>query len=650
MNDPLPDAGGGTATSTAVVSVDKYTSQALAYGVAVLLAIAFAVATFATAVVVDRVHLIQHLQYLAGVDVSAYWLATLLCDAVVYVLALCLVFAAGGLSGGTVFSGAAGGALALLLLFGLAALPLSYLASFAFDDPASAYAAVFFGHATPGLLLLLLGSASGALTSETLWQLEAGLSLFPGYSLAQGVFSVYANHAALLGATAALAQGAAGPCHGVTTADACCAALGSAPCDPGYLGTGRQGIGAQLGWLAATAVLGSAALLLIEFGYIRKLRREFGALVNGPRPEPDAAGDGDGVGMDADVAQEQRRVLSGEAEDDCIVLDRLTKEYPGPWCTAGFEAVRGISVGVARGQCFGLLGVNGAGKSTTFRMLTGEETISAGAAQLDGADVGTQLIRARRQLGYVPQADALIGCMTGREQLRYFARLRGLPESGIEAEVGALIDALLLNGCADRRVSAYSGGNKRKLCTAVALIGAPPIVLLDEPTTGMDPRARRYLHRVLHATVERGQALVLTSHSIYEAERLCNTVGIMVNGVFRCFGTPQHLKSRFGEGVTIMAKATGGGRAVLEQAVARALPGAVLQPGRGMVLEWRADRSAQLASLFAAMERVKAEVGLDDYAISQPTLENVFVQFARGQEDVAAREEARRALRELRYE
>jgi ABC-type multidrug transport system ATPase subunit len=176
------------------------------------------------------------------------------------------------------------------------------------------------------------------------------------------------------------------------------------------------------------------------------------------------------------------------------------------------------------GECFGLLGVNGAGKTSTFKILTGEVTPDSGDALVSHFSVLTQLASARQRLGYCPQFEALPGAMTGREVLTMYARLRGVSGAGrIAGEVQQLLQQLGLLQYADVACGAYSGGNKRKLSVAVALVGDPPLVLLDEPSTGMDPAARRFVWRVLQ--VGRGGAMghqgVTLVPCVIHVKRLC---------------------------------------------------------------------------------------------------------------------------------
>ncbi|KAG0722164.1 ATP-binding cassette sub-family A member 3 [Chionoecetes opilio] len=162
--------------------------------------------------------------------------------------------------------------------------------------------------------------------------------------------------------------------------------------------------------------------------------------------------------------------------------------------------------------------------------------------------------KVRQDIGYCPQFDALLDHLTGRETLRMFARLRGVPERFIDSTIKSLGEDLLITQHLENLFKNYSGGNKRKLSTGVALVGDPPLVLLDEPSSGMDPVARRLLWDVLTSVRDGGRSIILTSHSMEECEALCTRLAIMVNGKFCCLGSPQHLKSKFSEGYSIIIR------------------------------------------------------------------------------------------------
>jgi ATP-binding cassette subfamily A (ABC1) protein 3 len=259
---------------------------------------------------------------------------------------------------------------------------------------------------------------------------------------------------------------------------------------------------------------------------------------------------------DYDVMSERQRIdgLSSRRSlhEDAIVVKDLTKRFGK---LIPIKAVNRLTFGVHKEECFGLLGVNGAGKTTTFKMLTGEETVSDGNAFIDFLDLRHNLKSFQQRIGYCPQFDALLDKITGRETIYLFARLRGMPEELIPSYTNDLVKMVDLGKHVDKCTEAYSGGNRRKLSLAIALCATPPVIFLDEPTSGVDPSARRKIWSTLVNIQEKYQsAIILTSHSMEECEALCSRIAIMVNGEFKCLGSVQHLRSKFGQGFTVMAK------------------------------------------------------------------------------------------------
>ena len=182
-------------------------------------------------------------------------------------------------------------------------------------------------------------------------------------------------------------------------------------------------------------------------------------------------------------------------------------------------------------------------------MLSGEFPPSSGRAWLAGKDILTRASEVRRLIGYCPQFDALFELMTGEEHLRMYARIKGIEEKNIEECVQEQIERMDLKDHCKRMAGGYSGGNKRKLSVACAMIGQPSIIFLDEPSTGMDPVARRFMWSVINDICAQGKtSVILTTHSMEECEALCQKIGIMVGGRFRCIGSGQHLKTKFGMG------------------------------------------------------------------------------------------------------
>uniref|UniRef100_A0A670Y4K3 ABC transporter domain-containing protein n=1 Tax=Pseudonaja textilis TaxID=8673 RepID=A0A670Y4K3_PSETE len=296
-------------------------------------------------------------------------------------------------------------------------------------------------------------------------------------------------------------------------------------------------------------------------------------------------------------------------------------------------AVDRISLAVSKGECFGLLGFNGAGKTTTFKMLTGDESITSGDAYVDGHSILGNIKKQR--IGYCPQFDALLDHMTGRETLSMYARLRGIPERYIGSCVENMLRGLLLEPHANKLIRTYSGGNKRKLSAGISLIGGPPVVFLDEPSTGMDPVARRLLWDAVARTRECGKSIIITSHSMEECEALCTRLAIMVNGQFKCLGSPQHLKSKFGSGYTLLAKTHCDEEGHVEDFkafVEKTFPGNVLKhEHQGMVHYHLTNKNLSWAQVFGTLEKAKEKYCIEDYSVSQISLEQVFMSFTRFQ-------------------
>ena len=209
-----------------------------------------------------------------------------------------------------------------------------------------------------------------------------------------------------------------------------------------------------------------------------------------------------------------------------------------------FTAVDGIDVRVERGECFGFLGPNGAGKTSTMRMIGCVSPLTEGSLTVLGMDVGTQGKAIRARLGVVPQEDSLDTEVTVLENLLVYGRYFGLPRPLLRRRAAELLEFAQLADRADARVDPLSGGMKRRLTIARALINEPEVVLLDEPTTGLDPQARHLLWDRLHGLRQQGVPLVLTTHYMDEAEQLCDRLVIMDDARIVAEGSPRQLIDR----------------------------------------------------------------------------------------------------------
>ncbi|XP_044746947.1 phospholipid-transporting ATPase ABCA1-like isoform X2 [Coccinella septempunctata] len=248
-----------------------------------------------------------------------------------------------------------------------------------------------------------------------------------------------------------------------------------------------------------------------------------------------------------------RRTSSEESlgKKDVLYSHNLTK-YIG-----GEQVVKGVQFEVDRGKCYGLLGVNGAGKTTTFRMLTKEIMKSDGKSAVfkDEGNVEDESRTYLQQIGYCPQNNCLNFALTARQLLKIFAYFRGYPYKHLDFIANHFLKMMQLESLADKPCGVYSGGNKRKLCLALALMGYPPNIFLDEPTNGVDPVSRRIFWNIIkEMQTQKKLTFLLTSHSMQECEALCSKLGIMKDGHLECNDTIPHLKEKYHTGFTVKLK------------------------------------------------------------------------------------------------
>ncbi|XP_023309746.1 ATP-binding cassette sub-family A member 3-like [Anoplophora glabripennis] len=344
------------------------------------------------------------------------------------------------------------------------------------------------------------------------------------------------------------------------------------------------------------------------------------------------------TGEDDDVAEERSKIKNASREEllsYTLILRDLTKVYKK------LLAVNSLCLGVRNNECFGLLGVNGAGKTTTFMMMTGDTRITYGDGFVNGYSIKRQLKSAQKCIGYCPQFDALLDDLTAQETIVIFALLRGIKYSACRPLADTLAREFDFTPHLKKQVKKLSGGNKKKLSTAVAIIGSPTVLYFDEPTTGLDPLTRRNLWNALCKVRDSGKCLVLTSHSMEECEALCTRLAIMVNGQFKCLGSSQHLKSKFAKGYQLIIKLKKSTEALsygdsgpIEMFITSQFPTAILkEKHEEMLFYYIKDLSIPLSQMFGILERAKkGDYNLEDYSLGQSSLEQVFLTFSKQQE------------------
>ena len=292
-------------------------------------------------------------------------------------------------------------------------------------------------------------------------------------------------------------------------------------------------------------------------------------------------------------------------------------------------------------------------------ILTGDIQPTSGEVLINGQSLSSR--DTLRMIGYCPQVDPLLELLTGEELLWFFGRIRGIPVSELNVRVSSLITQLGLQAFRHRQCGRYSGGNKRKLSLGIALIGDPKVLLLDEPSTGMDPESRRKMWNVIqHVSLQR--SVVLVSHSMEECEALCTRISIMVSGRIQCIGTSQHLKHKFGAGYQIEIRckdvfglnepsatsptpaSTVSSPTTIEESMPILLQKCYemcrelftsfeLLETHGSYFRIRTPHNIDLVQTFETIEKFKGEYGIVDYSVTQASLEQIFLKFAKEQEE-----------------
>ncbi len=214
-----------------------------------------------------------------------------------------------------------------------------------------------------------------------------------------------------------------------------------------------------------------------------------------------------------------------------------------------FHAVKGVSFQCYAGEVFGLLGPNGAGKTTTIRMLTTILRPTSGTARIAGHDVIKAPEAVRRVIGVLPENAGIYGRLTAREAVRYAGRLYGVHPEVLEGRVEAILEALEMTPHIDRLTDTFSKGMKQKVNVARALVHDPPVVFLDEPTSGLDVISARSVREFIHRFKEDGKCVMMSTHVMEEAERLCDRVAIIAGGKVQAEGRLEDLKGRSGLGL-----------------------------------------------------------------------------------------------------
>ncbi|XP_056673205.1 ATP-binding cassette sub-family A member 10 isoform X2 [Monodelphis domestica] len=353
-------------------------------------------------------------------------------------------------------------------------------------------------------------------------------------------------------------------------------------------------------------------------------------------------------GEDEDIQAERVKTASALTslnldEKPVIIANCLRKEYDvkKKMCFSKSKkkvATRNISFSVKKGEVLGLLGHNGAGKSTCIRMIIGDTRPTAGEVVLKGNQVSMSQQDANKIkfLGYCPQENSLWRNLTVRDHLEVYAAVKGMKEEDARIMISRLVKVLKLQEHMKASVKELSAGITRKLCFALSILGNPAVVLLDEPSTGMDPEGQQQMWQVIRTTFKNKESgAILTTHYMAEAEAVCDRVAIMVSGQLRCIGSIQHLKSKFGKDYLLEIKVKEPEQVeVLHAEILKLFPQAARQERFSslMVYKLPVEVVHPLSQAFSKLEAAKSTFNLEEYSLSQSTLEQVFLELSKEQE------------------
>nr|QNH67855.1 ATP-binding cassette transporter subfamily A member 1-like protein X1 [Brachionus rotundiformis] len=613
--------------------------------VCIIFALSFIPASFLVFLLEERANNSKQLQFVSGVRPYVYWISNFMWDLINYIIPtlLCVViFAIFGVKA-YMSQENAPCLVALMLLYGWACIPLMYPLNYLFKIPSTAFVIssslnVFIGVITTMTTTVLTQLSDD---DQDLKEINKILKpifivLFPHYCLGQGFIQM-----AELYTVSEVKKN-----YGL-----------KGDYDPFEF----KNVGRNLLALAVQGCVYFILNLLIQYKFFIRFKpvQDLKKLNIGEDAEPE----------DEDVRFERKRILDNinnqkytkkkrfkqlrrmmekdknldkkqketELNEDYVRLVNLTKIYK-KWKKYRFKkhtAVKDLCIGLNKGECFGLIGVNGAGKTTSFKMITGEIPISGGDVYVNNYSVSRQIEKVHQNIGYCPQTDAIFPLLTAREHLIFFARLRGIPEQYVKQVSEWAMHRVGLTVFADRISRDFSGGNKRKLSTAIALVGNPSVICLDEPTSGMDAKARRLLWNDIISLIKENRLVILTSHSMEECEALCTRLVIMVNGQFKCLGSPQHLKTKFGNGFKLSIRLKhNSDTQKLHNFMRTKFPSSKIQESHRNLYEYVLPfNDTKLSAIFGKIELNRENLNVKDYSVSQTTLDQVFINFAKLQNE-----------------
>ncbi|RZC38139.1 ABC tran and/or AAA 21 domain containing protein, partial [Asbolus verrucosus] len=374
-------------------------------------------------------------------------------------------------------------------------------------------------------------------------------------------------------------------------------------------------IGLHILLLVFICVASFLILFFVEGKYLKLLYYKFVARKKYPTEE---------IQTDNDVQMTNEYIRTTDPaqlkEEYAVVIRDLTKyrkKYP---------AVDGICLGIKPEESFAIAGTSGSGKSTLVRMLIGDTLVSSGKAWVNEFSIITEERKIQHIIGYCPQTDDLLGSLPVIQTLRIFALIRGIPADDcltVSKKIASIFD---LTDHLQKRVKVLSRCNRRKLSTATAIIGNPKVLILDQPTAGMDPISRRHVWDILSYLRDSDKCIFLASDCMEECELLSTRLAMMVNGKIKCIGSIKHLQSKFAQGYYLVIKVKKDAKekyvSQIENFIKKNFPSAVLRDKFQRMLTYSIlDASMAWSKMFALLEKAKKLFSIEDYSLGEHTME-----------------------------
>ncbi|EGC30600.1 hypothetical protein DICPUDRAFT_41231 [Dictyostelium purpureum] len=571
-------------------------SSILYFNIIMLAGLALMVGSFAGSISQERTNRVKRLLYISGCKKYVYWLSNLIWDYIfsfIIILATSIILAIAKEE----FREQFGIFFLSLILYCVATIPLCYLLSYLFNThgkATGAIAAILFAKA----IVLMITSLN--IRGQVLVNLNEGTQT--AADICDIIFSLVSP---LYAYSRILALVSKFP--GTTR-------LGSWKID-NYWSLDYGGTPIII--LIFHCIVWTSWILLLD--YSPEIKGFFKNPKNLKSPPPP-------VYEDSDVSNERSRIHT--VSDEIVKVDSLHKLFKGKGKNGDKIAVHNTCLGIPRGQTFGLLGLNGAGKTSTLSMLCGDIIPTSGQVSINGHDLISDRSKALQNISMCPQFDALVGLLSAREQLYLYCRIKGVAENNIENVVESFINMMDMSRIANSSSGGYSGGNKRKLSLSIAMLGDPSVVFLDEASTGCDAVVRRYIWNVI-SELSKGRSIIITTHSMEECQALCSRITIMKDGKFTCLGSIQHVKNKFGAGYSFDVKFK---REYFENGVETVLhnfPNARLLDQHDLIASFElpneASNPVKVSRIFNTLQNDLGSI-LDDYSVSQTSLEQVFLK------------------------